>query len=88
MTSDGIYFFAKEQGLAARAASLLGGVLNRCHGASKVSYLGVDCGETGAALLLWDYLHGKERGGLKVSPLPLGKDLRKEGGRDNLPEVS
>lgn len=45
-------------------------------------------GKLGQPCCFGTILHGKERGGLKVSPLPLGKDLRKEGGRDNLPEVS
>lgn len=46
-------------------------------------------GGSGAALVLWDYpKHGKKRGGLKVNPLSPGRDLRKEGGKDNLPEGS
>lgn len=90
MASDVIYLFAKGKDLVLSCQCALEESLAGAMG-QKGTLLGGQVQQPwcfGTTLHGKKTLHGRKRVGIKVSPLLLGRDLRKEGGKDNFPEAS
>lgn len=87
--SDGIYLFAKGQDLALSCQPALEESLAGSVGQAWYPTWVQTGGKVGQPWCFGTTLHGGKREGLKRgAPSPLGRDLRKERGKDNLPEAS